>query len=83
MPGKTHYLTNHCGKICLPPHLSIFQRIEALQISNSLRMFGQSISGQIDADNNGYIGEYTMYHVSYTRMSSVVDGCYFMLNTQN
>ncbi|XP_020038819.1 integrin alpha-4 [Castor canadensis] len=31
------------------------QRIEALQISNSLRMFGQSISGQIDADNNGYI----------------------------
>lgn len=21
-------------------------------------MFGQSISGQIDADNNGYVGEY-------------------------
>ncbi|XP_048201099.1 integrin alpha-4 [Perognathus longimembris pacificus] len=31
------------------------QRIEGLQISESLRMFGQSISGQIDADNNGYI----------------------------
>nr|XP_004660342.3 integrin alpha-4 [Jaculus jaculus] len=31
------------------------QRIEGLQISKSLRMFGQSISGQIDADNNGYI----------------------------
>uniref|UniRef100_H0XEQ2 Integrin subunit alpha 4 n=2 Tax=Otolemur garnettii TaxID=30611 RepID=H0XEQ2_OTOGA len=31
------------------------QRIEGLQISKSLSMFGQSISGQIDADNNGYI----------------------------
>ncbi|XP_038193581.1 integrin alpha-4 [Arvicola amphibius] len=31
------------------------QRIEGLQISESLRMFGQSISGQIDADNNGYV----------------------------
>ncbi|KAM4859175.1 integrin alpha-4 [Thomomys bottae] len=31
------------------------QRIEGRQISESLRMFGQSISGQIDADNNGYI----------------------------
>lgn len=24
-------------------------------------MFGQSISGQIDADNNGYLGEYKIY----------------------
>uniref|UniRef100_A0A8D1XQW0 Integrin alpha-4 n=1 Tax=Sus scrofa TaxID=9823 RepID=A0A8D1XQW0_PIG len=31
------------------------QRIEGLQISKSLSMFGQSISGQIDADNNGYV----------------------------
>ncbi|XP_040827746.1 integrin alpha-4 isoform X1 [Ochotona curzoniae] len=31
------------------------QRIEGLQISRSLSMFGQSISGQIDADNNGYV----------------------------
>ncbi|KAL6077484.1 hypothetical protein STEG23_032286 [Scotinomys teguina] len=31
------------------------QRIEGLQVSESLRMFGQSISGQIDADNNGYV----------------------------
>ncbi|EHB09171.1 Integrin alpha-4 [Heterocephalus glaber] len=31
------------------------QRIGGLQISESLSMFGQSISGQIDADNNGYI----------------------------
>ncbi|XP_052038742.1 integrin alpha-4 [Apodemus sylvaticus] len=31
------------------------QRIEGRQISKSLRMFGQSISGQIDADNNGYV----------------------------
>ncbi|XP_037706387.1 integrin alpha-4 [Choloepus didactylus] len=31
------------------------QRIEGLQISESLSMFGQSISGQIDADNNGYV----------------------------
>ncbi|XP_046940223.1 integrin alpha-4 isoform X2 [Lynx rufus] len=31
------------------------QRIEGLQISQSLSMFGQSISGQIDADNNGYV----------------------------
>ncbi|XP_008136965.2 integrin alpha-4 isoform X2 [Eptesicus fuscus] len=31
------------------------QRIEGLQISKSLSMFGQSISGQIDADNNGYM----------------------------
>ncbi|XP_004701526.1 integrin alpha-4 [Echinops telfairi] len=30
------------------------QRIEGLQISDSLSMFGQSIAGQIDADNNGY-----------------------------
>ncbi|XP_036900240.1 integrin alpha-4 [Sturnira hondurensis] len=30
------------------------QRIEGLEISRSLSMFGQSISGQIDADNNGY-----------------------------
>ncbi|XP_010635107.1 integrin alpha-4 [Fukomys damarensis] len=34
---------------------SFSQRIGALQISESLSMFGQSISGQIDADNNGYI----------------------------
>ncbi|KAM5267767.1 integrin alpha-4 isoform 2-T5 [Hipposideros larvatus] len=31
------------------------QRIEGLQNSKSLSMFGQSISGQIDADNNGYV----------------------------
>uniref|UniRef100_A0A8I3QDF1 Integrin subunit alpha 4 n=1 Tax=Canis lupus familiaris TaxID=9615 RepID=A0A8I3QDF1_CANLF len=31
------------------------QRIEGFQISKSLSMFGQSISGQIDADNNGYV----------------------------
>ncbi|XP_012506592.1 PREDICTED: integrin alpha-4 [Propithecus coquereli] len=31
------------------------QRIEGLEISKSLSMFGQSISGQIDADNNGYL----------------------------
>ncbi|XP_037379555.1 integrin alpha-4 isoform X2 [Talpa occidentalis] len=31
------------------------QRIEGIQISKSLSMFGQSISGQIDADNNGYV----------------------------
>ncbi|KAI4575125.1 hypothetical protein MJG53_003056 [Ovis ammon polii x Ovis aries] len=31
------------------------QRIEGRQISKSLSMFGQSISGQIDADNNGYL----------------------------
>ncbi|KAM5280449.1 integrin alpha-4 [Ctenodactylus gundi] len=31
------------------------QRIGGLQISKSLSMFGQSISGQIDADNNGYV----------------------------
>lgn len=24
-------------------------------------MFGQSISGQIDTDNNGYLGEYKIY----------------------
>uniref|UniRef100_H0VEQ4 Integrin subunit alpha 4 n=1 Tax=Cavia porcellus TaxID=10141 RepID=H0VEQ4_CAVPO len=34
---------------------SFSQRIGGLQISESLSMFGQSISGQIDADNNGYI----------------------------
>ncbi|XP_026348185.1 integrin alpha-4 [Ursus maritimus] len=34
---------------------SFSQRIEGLQISKSLSMFGQSISGQIDADNNGYV----------------------------
>lgn len=31
------------------------QRIESIQISKSLSMFGQSISGQIDADSNGYV----------------------------
>ncbi|XP_003227172.1 integrin alpha-4 isoform X1 [Anolis carolinensis] len=30
------------------------QRIRGHQISNSLRMFGQSISGKIDVDSNGY-----------------------------
>uniref|UniRef100_A0ABM5EV69 Integrin alpha-4 n=1 Tax=Pogona vitticeps TaxID=103695 RepID=A0ABM5EV69_9SAUR len=30
------------------------QRIQGRQISNTLRMFGQSISGRIDVDNNGY-----------------------------
>uniref|UniRef100_A0A2D4HNG1 Integrin alpha-2 domain-containing protein n=1 Tax=Micrurus lemniscatus lemniscatus TaxID=129467 RepID=A0A2D4HNG1_MICLE len=30
------------------------QRIQGHQISNSLRMFGQSISGRIDVDSNGY-----------------------------
>ncbi|XP_056650073.1 integrin alpha-4 isoform X2 [Monodelphis domestica] len=33
---------------------SFSQRIEGRQISQSLRMFGQSISGGIDADHNGY-----------------------------
>lgn len=33
------------------------QRIQGHQISNSLSMFGQSISSGIDADNNGYQGE--------------------------
>ncbi|EPY82534.1 hypothetical protein CB1_000644017 [Camelus ferus] len=42
-------------KPCFPLNLAIFQRIEGLQISKSLSMFGQSISGQIDADNNGYV----------------------------
>ena len=28
-------------------------------------MFGQSISGQIDADNNGYAGEYKIYLILY------------------
>lgn len=45
-------------KNCFLLNLPIFQRIEGLQISESLSMFGQSISGQIDADNNGYVGEY-------------------------
>ncbi|XP_004601434.1 integrin alpha-4 [Sorex araneus] len=31
------------------------QRIEGIQIRESLSMFGQSISGQIDADHNGYV----------------------------
>ncbi|XP_062974667.1 integrin alpha-4 [Elgaria multicarinata webbii] len=30
------------------------QRIQGHQISNTLRMFGQSIAGRIDVDNNGY-----------------------------
>ncbi|KAM6461442.1 integrin alpha-4 isoform 2-T2 [Liasis olivaceus] len=30
------------------------QRIQGHQISNGLRMFGQSISGRIDVDSNGY-----------------------------
>ncbi|XP_066491235.1 integrin alpha-4 [Tiliqua scincoides] len=30
------------------------QRIQGHQISNTLRMFGQSISGKIDVDNNGH-----------------------------
>ncbi|XP_053142177.1 integrin alpha-4 isoform X2 [Hemicordylus capensis] len=30
------------------------QRIQGRQFSNPLRMFGQSISGRIDVDNNGY-----------------------------
>ncbi|XP_043549412.1 integrin alpha-4 isoform X1 [Chiloscyllium plagiosum] len=35
--------------------LSIFsQRIHGLRINNALRAFGQSISGGIDIDNNGY-----------------------------
>ncbi|XP_074071671.1 integrin alpha-4 isoform X2 [Macrotis lagotis] len=33
---------------------SFSQRIQGLQISQSLSMFGQSISGGIDADHNGY-----------------------------
>ena len=28
-------------------------------------MFGQSISGQIDADNNGYLGEYKIDYILY------------------
>ncbi|XP_054418334.1 integrin alpha-4 isoform X2 [Pteronotus mesoamericanus] len=31
------------------------QRIEGRKISTSLSMFGQSVSGQIDVDNNGYV----------------------------
>uniref|UniRef100_A0A8C0FCU2 Integrin subunit alpha 4 n=1 Tax=Bubo bubo TaxID=30461 RepID=A0A8C0FCU2_BUBBB len=33
---------------------SFSQRIQGHQVSNSLSMFGQSIAGGIDADNNGY-----------------------------
>ncbi|NXS83513.1 ITA4 protein, partial [Erpornis zantholeuca] len=33
---------------------SFSQRIQGQQVSNSLSMFGQSISSGIDADNNGY-----------------------------
>lgn len=36
-------------------------------------MFGQSISGQIDADNNGYVGEYKIYHILEIEVNSVVD----------
>lgn len=50
-------------KSCFSLNFTIFQRIEGRQISKSLSMFGQSISGQIDADNNGYVGEYKIYHI--------------------
>lgn len=62
--GKAH-LTKSLHLWDIQKHFSldllIFQRIEGLQISKSLSMFGQSISGQIDADNNGYVGEYRIY----------------------
>ncbi|KAI4544040.1 hypothetical protein MG293_004306 [Ovis ammon polii] len=48
------------------------QRIEGRQISKSLSMFGQSISGQIDADNNGYLGEYKIYVGAALRTRPVV-----------
>ena len=36
-------------------------------------MFGQSISGQIDADNNGYAGEYKIYLILYIWNIYIVD----------
>ena len=61
---------------CLNPAsqstLLFFQRIEGRQISNSLSMFGQSISGQIDADNNGYLGEYKIDYILYIEISTIV-----------
>ena len=35
-------------------------------------MFGQSISGQIDADNNGYLGEYKIDCILYIEISTIV-----------
>lgn len=73
-PQKIHHLTkltsckyqlfNNYFLSKLPPLFFFFQRIEGRQISESLRMFGQSISGQIDADSNGYVGEQRLRPVS-------------------
>uniref|UniRef100_A0A670XYA6 Integrin subunit alpha 4 n=1 Tax=Pseudonaja textilis TaxID=8673 RepID=A0A670XYA6_PSETE len=47
------------------------QRIQGHQISNSLRMFGQSISGRIDVDSNGY-SEHLVTNFSLFRTRAVI-----------
>lgn len=42
----------------------IFQRIQGHRISNTLSMFGHSISSGIDADNNGYQGKFNNFDYS-------------------
>lgn len=61
MHVKVHYVVPSLLLWDVRCSLLVFQRIEGLQISRSLSMFGQSISGQIDADNNGYVGKYEVY----------------------
>lgn len=56
------FFTGNCNsEISFPRIIFSFtfspQRIQGQEVSNSLSMFGQSISSGIDVDNNGYQGK--------------------------
>lgn len=46
----------HCPPVT-PSFYCLFQKLSGRRLNPTLRMFGQSISGGIDMDGNGYPGK--------------------------
>lgn len=58
--GMSHHELQICKHDWKADHLFL-QRLSGRSISPSLQMFGQSISGNVDMDGNGYPGLATLY----------------------